>query len=95
MQNHDEQILESVAVRRQRLSLALLYGNDRRRRTFTSGIKHIVIGLIIAALICAGCVGFSFISNLFKEQNERMNRASTPTETSISIERTVGEVAPW
>lgn len=95
MQNHDEQILESVAVRRQRLSLALLYGNDRRRRTFMTGIKHVVIGLIIAALICAGCVGFSFISSLFKKEKERMNRTWTPTKESMSIQRTVEEVASW
>ncbi|WIK84567.1 hypothetical protein CJ193_001480 [Pseudoglutamicibacter albus] len=95
MQNHDEQILESVAVRRQRLSLALLYGNDRRRRTFMTGIKHVVIGLIIAALICAGCVGFSFISSLFKKERERMNRAMTPANEPIAIQRTVDEVAPW
>ena len=95
MQNHDEQILESVAVRRQRLSLALLYGSDRRRRTFMTGIKHVVIGLIIAALICAGCVGFSFISSLFKKEKERMNRTWTPTKESMPIQRTVDEVAEW
>lgn len=72
MVDYDEQVLESVSVRRQRLVLTLLYGGERRRRRYDTGVKFALISLIIAAVICAGCVGYSFIVDLFAQQQQRL-----------------------
>lgn len=68
MIDYDQQILESVAVRRDRLLKALLYGAERTRRKYEDGVKILLISAIIATLICAGCVGYSFIVDLFAQQ---------------------------
>ncbi|GAB3193508.1 hypothetical protein [Nesterenkonia suensis] len=68
MIDYDQQILESVAVRRDRLLKALLFGGERTRRRYDDGMKLLLISAIIATLICAGCVGYSFIIDLFAQR---------------------------
>lgn len=67
--DYDQQILESVAVRRSRLLKAMLFGQERTRRVFNDGLKFLFISAIITTIICAGCIGYSFIINLFAESN--------------------------
>ncbi|GAA1419888.1 hypothetical protein HCJ93_21900 [Streptomyces sp. SBST2-5] len=62
-QDYDNQLLESVAVRRRRLRDALLFGPLRQRRTFDERLGKLFAGIVIAAVACAGCVGWSFISH--------------------------------
>jgi hypothetical protein len=63
VREYDTQLLESVAVRRRRLRDALLYGKLRHRRTLDETYAKTFIGLIIAAVLCAGSVGWSFIQH--------------------------------
>lgn len=60
--DYDNQLLESVAVRR-RLRDALLFGPQRQRRTLDERWGKVFVGVVIAAVLCAGCVGWSFISH--------------------------------
>ncbi len=62
-EDYDSQLLESVAVRRRRLRDAVLFGAQRGRRVADERIGKAVAGLVIAAVLCAGCVGWSFISH--------------------------------
>ncbi|MDX2526856.1 MULTISPECIES: hypothetical protein [Streptomyces] len=62
-QDYDSQLLESVSVRRRRLRDALLFGAQRQRRSVDERIGKIFAGIVIAAVLCAGCVGWSFVSN--------------------------------
>ncbi|MFH8789370.1 hypothetical protein [Streptomyces roseoverticillatus] len=62
-QDYDSQLLESVSVRRRRLRDALLFGAQRGRRTVDERVGKVVAGVVIAAVVCAGCVGWSFISH--------------------------------
>ncbi|WP_406167614.1 hypothetical protein [Streptomyces sp. NBC_00996] len=62
-QDYDSQLLESVAVRRRRLRDALLFGAQRQRRTVDERLGKTVAGVVIAAVLCAGCVGWSFVSH--------------------------------
>lgn len=73
MIDHDQQILESVSVRRDRLLKSLLFGAERTKRRYDDGLKFLLISAIIATLICAGCVGYSFIVDLFAQQQEQRN----------------------
>lgn len=62
-QDYDNQLLESVAVRRRRLRDALLFGVQRQRRTVDERVGKVFVGVVIAAVVCAGCVGWSFLSH--------------------------------
>jgi hypothetical protein len=81
--DYDAQLLESVAVRRRRLRDAVLFGRQRTRRTFNEGINRIVAGLCVAAVVCAGCVGWSFVrTQLLKQKVQQSSPAASPTSTS-------------
>ncbi|MHB9859059.1 hypothetical protein [Streptomyces sp. YIM S03343] len=62
-QDYDSQLLESVAVRRRRLRDAVLFGAQRQRRTVDERLGKAFAGVVIAAVVCAGCVGWSFVSH--------------------------------
>ncbi|UXY27681.1 hypothetical protein [Streptomyces sp. HUAS TT20] len=62
-QDYDSQLLESVAVRRRRLRDALLFGTQRQRRSVDERVGKVFAGVVIAAVLCAGCVGWSFVSH--------------------------------
>ncbi|WP_078492261.1 hypothetical protein [Streptomyces yerevanensis] len=62
-QDYDSQLLESVSVRRRRLRDALLFGAQRQRRSVDERLGKVLAGVVIAAVLCAGCVGWSFVSH--------------------------------
>lgn len=78
MIDYDQQILESVSVRRTRLLKALLFGGERTRRKYDDGMKMLLISAVIGAIICAGCVGYSFIIDLFAQQENGMGPGRMP-----------------
>ncbi|MFC4370489.1 hypothetical protein [Citricoccus nitrophenolicus] len=71
----DSQLIESVEVRRNRLSASFLFGLNPTERRWKDRTKSFVYGLIIAALICAFCVAISFVINILtnyiNDRNER------------------------
>ncbi|MFF4324799.1 hypothetical protein [Streptomyces sp. NPDC001568] len=75
-QDYDSQLLESVAVRRRRIRDAVLFGAQRGRRVADERIGKAVAGLVIAAVLCAGCVGWSFVSHRL------MGKSGTPGQVS-------------
>ncbi|RAY13175.1 hypothetical protein DPM19_22050 [Actinomadura craniellae] len=68
--DYDTQLLESVAVRRRRLREALLFGPERSRRTLDENITKILAGLCVAAVVCAGTLGWSFLRNQLDTQRK-------------------------
>lgn len=62
-QDYDSQLLESVSVRRRRLQNAVLFGAQRQRRTVDERLGKAFAGVVIAAVVCAGCVGWSFVTH--------------------------------
>ena len=64
----DVQLLESVAVRRGRLREALIWGRERRVRSTVDNLKRLAIGVVLAAVGSAGCVGYSFVQDLLAQQ---------------------------
>ncbi|MDO5619563.1 hypothetical protein [Kocuria sp.] len=81
MHDYDQQLLESIGVRRNRLVAAVLYGPNRSRRNFTDLVRTFLIGLIIAALIATGCVAASFVTTLFERERERRDQQQQPQPT--------------
>lgn len=62
----DTQLLESVRVRRQRLEDAFVHGSLAARRTLKNNIRRLFVGVMVAAVVCAGCAGTSFLRTHFQ-----------------------------
>ncbi|MFF3735366.1 hypothetical protein ACFYXM_35145 [Streptomyces sp. NPDC002476] len=82
--DYDSQLLESVAVRRRRIRDALLFGAQRARRTADERLGKVFAGIAIAAVLCAGCVGWSFLQHTLArqkaEQEKQQHRLEQPYE---------------
>lgn len=66
--DYDAQLIESVSVRRNRLTSALLFGRNRLQRRWIDSIRMFLFSVAVAALLAAVCVGYSFVTNLLAEQ---------------------------
>lgn len=64
----DSNLIETVQIRRARLAAALLHGEVRERRVVNNGLKRLMGGVVLAAVVSAGCVGFSFVSSMLAKQ---------------------------
>jgi len=71
----DAILLESVRVHRGRLRAAFLHGDLRDRRTTNDNVRRFVGSTVVAALLCAGCAGYSFV------QAHTGSLSNTPTTT--------------
>ena len=72
--DYDSQLLESVAVRRRRMRDALLFGAQRGRRTVDERLGKVFAGIAIAAVLCAGCVGWSFLQTTLAKQKAQQQQ---------------------
>ncbi|MFH8340540.1 hypothetical protein [Streptomyces sp. AM6-12] len=72
--DYDSQLLESVAVRRRRLRDALLFGAQRARRSTDERLGKVFAGIALAAVLCAGCVGWSFLQATLAKQKQQQQQ---------------------
>ncbi|MEV0370634.1 hypothetical protein AB0I10_12510 [Streptomyces sp. NPDC050636] len=72
--DYDSQLLESVAVRRRRMRDALLFGAQRGRRTADDRLGKVFAGIAITAVLCAGCVGWSFLQHTLAQQKAEQEK---------------------
>ncbi|MBL0884840.1 hypothetical protein [Myceligenerans indicum] len=61
--DHDKQLLESVATRRERLRAAFLHGDLGSRRSTPDNVMRLVASVVLGAVACAGCAGFAFVTS--------------------------------
>jgi hypothetical protein len=73
----DAQLLESVRVRRLRLSDAFVHGSLASRRSLTNNIRRLLLGVMVAAIACASCAGTSFVRSQLNH-----SKAATPISAS-------------
>jgi hypothetical protein len=78
---HDAQLLESIAVRRNRMRESLLWGRERRLRATTDNLKLLGISIVLAAVACAGCVGWSLLQQVIAQQHSQQTPAPAPATT--------------
>ncbi len=78
---YDAQLLESVAVRRNRLRESLLWGRERRARATMDNLKRLTVSVVLAAVACAGCVGWSFLQDLLAERQQQQQTSAPVTAT--------------
>jgi hypothetical protein len=74
---YDAQLLESVAVRRNRMREALLWGRERRARATMDNLKRLGISVVLAAVACAGCVGWSLLQQLLADRQQQFSTSMT------------------
>ncbi|MFE9475296.1 hypothetical protein ACFYOR_30255 [Streptomyces griseofuscus] len=72
--DYDSQLLESVAVRRRRRRDALLFGAQRARCSTDERLGKVFAGVAIAAVLCAGCVGWSFLQATLAQQKQQQQQ---------------------
>ncbi|MEO3770631.1 hypothetical protein [Micromonospora sp. B9E7] len=77
---YDTQLIESVAVRRARMRELLLWGRQRRVRATGDGFRWLRVGLVLAAVACAGCVGWSFLQGVIADQQKARNPPPAQSE---------------
>ena len=83
--DYDNQLIESVAVRRSRLTTALLYGNNPLQRRWKSSVRTFFFSVALAAVIAAVCVGYSFVTNLLEDLREQQQqRAASAVVLQLS-----------
>ncbi|WP_322985139.1 hypothetical protein [Streptomyces sp. S584] len=78
--DYDSQLLESVGVRRRRMRDALLFGAQRARRTADERLGKVFAGIAIAAVLCAGCVGWSFLQHTLEKQKAEQEKQQRRTQ---------------
>ncbi|GAA5707686.1 hypothetical protein AQJ43_24140 [Streptomyces avermitilis] len=78
--DYDSQLLESVAVRRRRMRDALLFGAQRGRRTVDERFGKVFAGIAIAAVLCAGCIGWSFLQATLAKQKAEQKKQQQQQE---------------
>ena len=81
---YDHQLIESVTVRRHRLLTALLFGANPHERRWLDSLRLFFLSTAAAAVIAAGCVGYSFVSSLLAE-NHATPAQPAPLSLSGSI----------
>lgn len=72
----DAVLLESVRVHRARLRAAFLHGDLGSRRTTNDNVRRVIGSTVLAAVIGAGCAGYSFF-----QANAGSLRGGTATTT--------------
>ncbi|MDN5755784.1 MAG: hypothetical protein L0H32_08500 [Micrococcaceae bacterium] len=80
----DNQLIESVAVRRNRVTDALLYGENPTERRWKATTKQFLFSLVAAALITAICIGISFVSNMLATRAEEKKQRQDQMQSSAA-----------
>ena len=68
MPNRDLILLETVKTHRARLTSAFVFGELIERRVANDNVKRLIGGVIAAAVLCVGCIGFSFVAGILDQQ---------------------------
>ncbi|QGN34632.1 hypothetical protein [Microlunatus sp. Gsoil 973] len=94
MPDRDLVLLETVKTHRARLVSAFLSGELAERRVINDNLRRLLGGIVLAAVVCAASVGFSFISAQLgkqarqQQQEQGMGPATGPVFASDTFDRT-------
>ncbi len=97
---YDDQLIDATAVRRERLTAALLYGRNRLRRQWSDRLRTALISAFLTVLICAGCVAVSFVTTLLaddpalasnRDSSEQVPATADPNDSDASPTSSPGQ----
>lgn len=57
-------LVETVRTHRARLVAAFLHGELTRRRRTDGNLRRFAYGIVVAAFVCVGCIGYAVVSAL-------------------------------
>ncbi len=80
--NRDTVLLETVKTHRARLLSAFLYGELAERRLGQDNIKRLLGSVVLAAVVCTGCIGFSLVTSLLARQAAAQKASQQQTSTN-------------
>jgi hypothetical protein len=83
--DYDNQLIESVTVRRHRLLAALLFGENPHERRWMDSLRLFILSVAAAAVIASVCVGYSFVSNLLADNRAKQEHAAVPASVSSTL----------
>ena len=83
--DYDNQLIESVAVRRNRLLTALLFGSNPSERRWADTVKLFLFSVALAALIAAVCVGYSFVTNLLEQNRAKQEQQQQQSAAPVTL----------
>lgn len=83
MRERDQALLESVRTHRERLGSAIAFGSLGARRPVASLTRRLIVGIVIAAIACAACVGVSFVGSILRANaaEQTQERPVDPVES--------------
>lgn len=70
MQQSEQILIDTTRTHRQRMAAALAFGRLEERRKPNTNAKRVVGSVVLAAVVCAACVGTSFVTDLLTRQRE-------------------------
>lgn len=80
---YDDQLIDAVSVRRRRLESALLFADQRLRRTWSDRVRTFVLAAFFAVLAAAGCVAVSYVTHLLANDTTiRPTTYGTPSSST-------------
>lgn len=99
MPNRDVILLETVRTHRARLRAAFVYGRLDERRLTNDNLRRVVGSVVMAAVVCAVCVGVAFVASLragqaaTARQQAALGPATGPVVAADTFDRAVS--AGW
>lgn len=82
MRERDQALLESVRTHRERLNAAIAHGSLGARRPLGSIPRRLIVGMVIAAIACAACVGVGFVAGLLADRAAATQQSPLPAPSS-------------
>ncbi len=76
MIDRDQVLLESTRTHRERVASAVLFGALDTRRKAPTNARRFVGSVVLAAVACVGCLGFSFVVDLLDQRRQGQAVAS-------------------
>lgn len=67
----DSVLIETTRTHRARLVAAFLFGELEERRTVSDNVKRFIAGVVVAAVISAGCVGTALVLDFLDQQAQQ------------------------
>lgn len=71
MMDRDQTLIDSAKAQHARLTSAFVYGEQDNRRPVNENVKRVIGSVVLAATICAVCLGVSFVMNMLQSQKEK------------------------
>jgi len=74
----DAILVDQEKTRRRRLGAALIYGEQKERRTVNDNMKRVIGSVVAAAVASAICVGISFTISILNQRAEEQAARDNP-----------------